>query len=178
MGNAMDACNAGDRGAVAAPKSVLSGCAKCKGEGSDDEGGPRSKGPQSRDRKDLKGCKKPLLREAKVSPVFDGGMTTLMVAAQTGSLENVKRLVGEGADVNARDPVIGWSALHWAAKERHAGICAELLRSGADIALANTDGKTPVQVAAEQDASFAKKLEVMGMEHQMAAAAAIGDIFA
>lgn len=166
----MDTCNAGHPAGAAVGPRALASCAKCGGEGSDEEGGPRSKGPQSRKRV---GCRKPLLRDAKVSP-FDSGMTALMVAAQAGSLENVKRLLGEGSDVNAVDPVIKWSALHWAAKERHAGICAELLRSGADIALANVDGKTPVQVAAEQDAEFARKLETMGKENQMAE---VGNLF-
>lgn len=167
----MDACCVARPACSVSGPQVLSACSKCGDDGSDEEGGPWSKRPRSGKQV---GCRKPLLRDAKISPTIGSGMTALMVAAQAGSLENVKRLLGEGSDVNAVDPVIKWSALHWAAKERHAGICAELLRSGADIALANVDGKTPVQVAAEQDAEFAKKLETMGKENQMAE---VGNLF-
>lgn len=160
----MDACSAAHPPCSAAVPRALSACAKGVCDDSDEEGGPRPSRPRPRRQV---GCRRPLLRDAEeeeVSPDLRRGATALMVAAQAGSLEDVRGLLDEGADVNARDPVLRWSALHWAARERHAGVCAELLRSNADIAIASVDGKTPVQVAAEQDAEFAKVLEAMVWE--------------
>lgn len=85
------------------------------------------------------------------------GMTALMFAAQTGSAECVRRLLWAGAAVNALEED-GWSALHFAAKEGHLEVCKTLLQSRANPELNNSEDKTPLQVAEEDDKSFANDL--------------------
>merc|ERR1719433_492772 len=86
------------------------------------------------------------------------GMTALMFAAQNGSAECVRRLIWASANVNAIEED-GWSALHFAGKEGHFVVCTTLLQSKANPELYNSEDRTPLQVAAEEDDDFADKLK-------------------
>src|SRR6185503_7344706 len=53
-------------------------------------------------------------------------------ASRNGNPDAIKRLVGAGADVNAKEPLRGTTALMWAAEQRHPGAVKVLLELGAD----------------------------------------------
>jgi ankyrin repeat protein len=61
------------------------------------------------------------------------GLSMLMLAAGSGRADAVQTLVAHGANVNGREPVLGETALIWAAKENHPEAIDALLRAGADI---------------------------------------------
>lgn len=88
----------------------------------------------------------------------DLGMTALMFSAQNGSVECIRRLLWANAEVNAKEED-GWTALHFAAKDVSLEACGTLLEARADSASRNSDDKTPLQVAEEEDAHFARKLQ-------------------
>ena len=56
-----------------------------------------------------------------------------MMAARTGHVEAVNVLLSHGADVNAREHVLGETALMWAAAENHPEVVKALLEHGADV---------------------------------------------
>ena len=56
----------------------------------------------------------------------------LMLAARNGSAESIKMLLRAGADVNAREPVRGTTALMWAVEQKHPAAVEALLDGGAD----------------------------------------------
>ncbi len=72
-------------------------------------------------------------------------------AAANGDLENVKRLVNEGYDINAFDFALHWTPLHHAVKGRHIKVAEYLLSVGADVNAYDEDdiGETPLGVVAE-----------------------------
>ena len=60
----------------------------------------------------------------------------LREAASYGDLEAIRALIDSGrAEVNNRNKVNGWTALHWAAKRNHLNAVEELLAKGADKTL-------------------------------------------
>ncbi len=72
---------------------------------------------------------------------------SLWLAAKAGDESLLKRLVGEGADLNALDEK-GISALSWAAMADQAEAVRWLLEKGAKVNQANRDGATPLHGAA------------------------------
>ena len=94
-----------------------------------------------------------------------GGQTALHWAASQNQLEMVRFLVSKGADVNARATVRDWqrrvtaegrpkdmnrgglTPLLFAAREGHADVARELIRSKADPDLADPDGTSPLVLA-------------------------------
>jgi len=91
-------------------------------------------------------------------PQLEVGMTALMFSSQNGSVECVRRLLWAGADVNAIEED-GWNALHFSAKEGHLEVCTTLLANRADHTARNADDKTPLQIAEEEDETFAEKFK-------------------
>ena len=61
------------------------------------------------------------------------GQTLVMLAARTGSVDAVKRLVAAGSDVNARETRTGTTATVWAAASNRAEVIRALAESGADL---------------------------------------------
>ncbi|MEE8216502.1 MAG: ankyrin repeat domain-containing protein, partial [Acidiferrobacterales bacterium] len=53
-------------------------------------------------------------------------------AAENGDLDKVKRLIGEGADVNARDDY-SLTPLHFSAGAGHTAVVELLIAEGADV---------------------------------------------
>ncbi len=68
-------------------------------------------------------------------------------AAWDGRLDEVERLLGNGADPNVPDHN-GWTALHAAAERADALILEALLESGGNPDLQDADGRTPLILAA------------------------------
>ncbi|MCX6773812.1 MAG: ankyrin repeat domain-containing protein [Candidatus Micrarchaeota archaeon] len=56
-----------------------------------------------------------------------------------GNLEDAKRLLENGADIEARDSH-GWTALIYAAQNNYPEICSFLIEKGADINASDYDG--------------------------------------
>jgi len=56
----------------------------------------------------------------------------LHLAAQHGDLNEVERLLPDGANINAFDS-LGMTPLHWAAKGEHLHVAALLIAHGADV---------------------------------------------
>jgi uncharacterized protein len=73
--------------------------------------------------------------------------TPLIVAVRSGDHAAVRRLIQQGAKVNASGPD-GSTALHWAAESDDIETTRLLLKSGAEAKAANRYGVTPLQLAA------------------------------
>jgi ankyrin repeat protein len=78
-----------------------------------------------------------------VTAVDEFGRTPLHYAAVEGDLASVRRLVRDGADVNAQDKQ-GWSPLHCAAQGKSAEVTSALLASGANLEARDAWGNTPL----------------------------------
>lgn len=78
------------------------------------------------------------------------GVTPLMYATAVGSLDAMTRLLGAGADVNARN-TLGSSALTWATKD--VAKVRLLLDRGAEVNVVSNPGRTPLLVATMHDPS-------------------------
>ncbi|XP_060521516.1 ankyrin repeat domain-containing protein 40-like [Cylas formicarius] len=66
----------------------------------------------------------------------------LREAACLGDVESVRALLSRNIDVNARNQVNGWTALHWACKRGNEQIVRLLLNNGADRTVENVQGQT------------------------------------
>lgn len=90
-------------------------------------------------------CKRKYSRPRSVSFHPD---IRLYYAATTNDLDEVKMLVESGmADVNAKNPAEGATALHGAAYEGNVDCVQYLLENGADVTLHDDDGWTSLHAA-------------------------------
>jgi len=85
-----------------------------------------------------------LLRRAKLNVRNRNGETALSLAAYTGKLQYVQRLVEAGAEVN----FYGWSPLTYAAYNGHTAIVDYLLKRGAEINATTENGSSALFFAA------------------------------
>jgi hypothetical protein len=72
----------------------------------------------------------------------------LLEAAERGELGKVKKLLDEGADVNARSSEWWTTPLHLAAAGGHLSVVKLLVERGADVNARDKDGWTPLRLAA------------------------------
>lgn len=70
----------------------------------------------------------------------------LREAAAIGDLDKVKALIRQSVDVNSRNSVNGWTALHWACKRGHLTVVECLLQNGAESNIQNDKGETCLQL--------------------------------
>ena len=75
-------------------------------------------------------------------------MNGLMRAASKGQLQNVKKLINAGEDVNAANAE-GDTPLHYAASNGHKDILNILLQAGAAVNATDSEGNTPLHWAAK-----------------------------
>ena len=90
----------------------------------------------------------------------------LHAAAQEGDLDEVRRLVSEGEDVNAFDE-LGKTPLHYAVDREHVEVARYLLEQGADVNAHHEPslGNTPLsEVAATCSYTMAKLLVEAGAD--------------
>ena len=90
----------------------------------------------------------------------DSGVTPLQSAAYYGSLEVVRKLIGYGANINAKNNG-KMTPLHWASYGRNfkdGSVLRLLLEHGADINVQSADGWTPLYVASKEGALEAVRL--------------------
>ena len=78
------------------------------------------------------------------------GDTALARAPYKGRGSTVSILIQHGADIN-RQNKYGWTALYGAADSRHNDVVLMLLQAGADPYLPDNEGRTPIQVAANEE---------------------------
>ncbi len=71
----------------------------------------------------------------------------LIAAAKNGDIKNVRELLANGADVDAKDKD-GETALHWAACSGKVDIATFLIEKGADVDAKSNYGKTALHWAA------------------------------
>jgi len=76
------------------------------------------------------------------------GSTPLHVAARVGATDAAVALLGQGADVAARDE-LDWVPLHIAAWRGHVEVIRRLVAHGADVAALSGSGQTPLHFAAD-----------------------------
>jgi ankyrin repeat protein/ribosomal protein L40E len=69
-------------------------------------------------------------------------------------LNVAKLLIDHGGDVNAKEGLLGWTPLHCAAKWGFDDLVKLLLESGADPAVADLKGRTPADVAEENNNKY------------------------
>ncbi|XP_076764170.1 ankyrin repeat domain-containing protein 40 isoform X1 [Xylocopa sonorina] len=70
----------------------------------------------------------------------------LKKAVWSGHTDVIQELLNLGVDVNARNPIDGWTPLHWACKKGFLDIAALLLKNGADKNIRSDIGETPAFV--------------------------------
>ena len=76
------------------------------------------------------------------------GMTPLMTAAHTGSVEIAKALIARGADVNAATVETGNTPLTWAVADRRPDVAQVLVENHSDVHRSSVKGFTPLIYAA------------------------------
>ncbi|RKG90372.1 ankyrin repeat domain-containing protein [Corallococcus terminator] len=78
-----------------------------------------------------------------------GDEQSLSAAADSGDCEKLRALLARGVDADARDPVTGYSALHYAAMNGRLEAAKLLLASGADVGARLRNARsTPLDMAA------------------------------
>ncbi len=82
-----------------------------------------------------------------------GAKETLHVAAIAGDIEVTKRLIAQGADLNAKDEK-GQTPLHLLNLARNGKLVPFLISHGADVNARNQSGKTPLMIAAERGEEY------------------------
>jgi len=99
--------------------------------------------------------------------VDEEGVSALMMAANAGSLETCKALLGKDADVNLAEPKNGRTALMFAAQGGHSNIAKLLVDSGADVSKVDSEGSTALMWAAVANkAQTAEYLAACGSKDQ------------
>ena len=96
--------------------------------------------------------------------VDEYGRSPLHYAALNGDQRELITLLDAGASADAQDDN-GWTALHFAAQDRHAAIVESLLKRGANPNLLNSHGNGPLWVAlmsSRNDLSNVKMLLAAG----------------
>ena len=71
----------------------------------------------------------------------------LREACCMGNKESVYRCLAQGADINSKNKMNGWTCLHWASKRGHTSLVEILLRSNADSSVLNDKQQTAYDVA-------------------------------
>ena len=91
-------------------------------------------------------------QKADINAKINYGFTPLYGAVEKGHLEVVRFLVSQGADINMKTDYFCSTPLHWAARGGHLEVVQFLISQGADIHAKNKNGKTPLDVARDENA--------------------------
>lgn len=75
----------------------------------------------------------------------------LILAAKHSNAHISQKLIEMGADVNTHDPVIGKTALHWAAERGYHDLMSILIEHGAKIHSRDCEANTPIHLACESN---------------------------
>jgi ankyrin repeat protein len=88
------------------------------------------------------------------------GQTLLHIAAKLGYFKGVKLLLGNGANVNARDSLNG-TPLHRATQNGHIDVVKILLEHGADIEARYKTGQTPIYFAIDANSNQKEMVKLL-----------------
>src|SRR5712672_564930 len=66
-------------------------------------------------------------------------------------VEDVRRYLDAGGDINHRDQKMDWSLLHFAAEDCNSDVIRLLVAHGANLAVADRNGWTPLHLAVDSD---------------------------
>ena len=97
-----------------------------------------------------------------------GGKTSkeliaLSDAVRTGNIEDVKKHLSAGTDVNVKGGFADGTPLHYAAANGHKEIAELLIEKGADVKAKDEGGKTPLDVAIQfKELEIANLIRVIG----------------
>jgi ankyrin repeat protein len=94
------------------------------------------------------GCASDAKTNSTPQSAADKRQQELFKAAQSGHRDRVQTLLGQGAEVNGKDPATGRTALHFAAANGHPKLSEFLLARGADVNAQDSAGNTPLHLAA------------------------------
>ena len=86
-----------------------------------------------------------------VDSVDGVGRTALQLAAMYNETDVIRELLQRGADVNKRDRNHGQTALHWSAMNNSTDAIQLLLENGASTTIKDKKGRTPIDVARENN---------------------------
>ncbi|XP_053564440.1 ankyrin repeat domain-containing protein 40 [Bombina bombina] len=75
----------------------------------------------------------------------------LREAAALGDLEEVKKILKSGVNINSQNEINGWTCLHWACKRNHIQVVSYLLESGADKDMFTSKGEKPFELTSKKD---------------------------
>ena len=121
-----------------------------------------------------------MLLKAKANPntAMWSGETPLMTAARTGVTTIVKNLIDHGANVNAREPRRGQSALMWAISFRNPEAAKILIDNGADVSAKTIRLKDDAEYAPMQLGGYAANVQSVpqGGYTPLMFAARVGDL--
>jgi hypothetical protein len=92
------------------------------------------------------------------------GLTPLMWAARSGSIEAMTILLDRGADPGVRDAINGWTALFHAIHKRQAGAVRLLLERGVDPNTAARRARPLAMAAADRDPTILELLLAHGAD--------------
>lgn len=84
----------------------------------------------------------------------------LVMAVRANAVDKVRALLVARANVAARTPPFGWTALHEAAGRNALEVAAALLEAGAAVDARAQDGETPLHIAAQEGKEEAIRLLV------------------
>jgi serine/threonine protein kinase len=80
---------------------------------------------------------------------FESKNKELLEASEKGDVEEVKKLLKEGANLNARN-IVGWTPLHLAVQNGHIEVVKLLIEKGANVNAKDNIGDTPLHDAADK----------------------------
>jgi ankyrin repeat protein len=72
-------------------------------------------------------------------------------------VEDVRRYLDAGGDINHRDQKMDWSLLHFAAEDCNSEVIRLLVARGANLAAKDWNGWTPLHLAVDSDADTASQ---------------------
>ena len=86
--------------------------------------------------------------------------TSLYEAAEEGKIEEVKQLLADGADVNAKTDSFLETPLHFAAENGQKEVAIILIDKGADVNAVTDDGTTSIDAATHPNNPNKNKAEI------------------
>jgi ankyrin repeat protein len=79
-----------------------------------------------------------------------GSLDIFVEAVRKNRIDEVRKFLQEGVDVNSRDVFDDNAGLHWAARQGQAEMARLLISNGADLDIRNRAGETPLHGAASE----------------------------
>lgn len=79
-----------------------------------------------------------------------------------GDVEAVQLLLSQNVDINSKNQVNGWTALHWACKRNNEQVVKLLMNHGADFTIVNDDGRKAPEYLSHSSGNLSKMAYLFG----------------